>query len=326
MAKTLGTIIKTIRKERNISRTELADKLNISYSALQHWESDRRDVNLFSLTNILDLLQSTVTIKDTSIIVKDSILDKEYIINCSTEEDIEFIYTYNQYGIVKGYDTIDGGNIYAVVHTCTLTTPYPLKLSYYSLADAKFELHNYIEQLRFPILEEITLGTSGKLLFREQISMLLSRLGLDNPSLIIKDIGKRKMNGSIEKIKERCVISYGEKDGQELFEIIIEAISGCYKRVLLDDIVKGYDGFLKALTKSTKGSLQNIHQKHALLKILDTNNKYNTCSYLSSYEEYDTAILDIINEDIYKYGYPSFYKNVTESINKAKTILEISSK
>lgn len=316
MIYTLGYILKTIREENKISRTELASKLNISYSALQHWENDRRDINLFTLSSILDLLNSKLILNNNYITIEDFTSNKKYELDCFKKSDIEFLYKYNQYGIIKNYD-INKKTTYSIVHINTLTTPDLLKLNYCSLVDTKLDLHKYIDNIKFPILSELTINTSGKLIFREQISKLLSRLGLENSAEIIKDIGKKKINDSIFKIKEKCILNHGEINGLELFEIIIEAISKCYKKVLFDDIVKGYEAFLNAITTSTNGCLKNIHQKHAVLKMLDTDNKYN-CSYLSSYEEYDNAILNIINEDVYKYGYPSFYENIVISIEKSK--------
>lgn len=326
MNNTLGNIIKTIREENGISRTELSKRLNVSYSALQHWENDRRDINIFALTNLLNILNSKLIIEDTFITIHYLTLDEKYTISFTENNDINFIYKYNGYGIIKKHNKDNDENTYSIVHINTLTTPYLLKLAYKSLEESKFELHKYVRQIKFPILEEITATTSGKLLFMEQISKIIFRLGFDKPGAIIQDIAKKKPNYNIEKMKEKCFYLYGEKDGLELFKIIIRSISKCYKRALLDDIVKGYDSFLNAITKSTKGSLQNIHQKHALLKVLDANNNYEVNSYLSSYEEYDTAILNIINEDIYKYGYPSFYKNVINSINKSKSTLKLSTK
>lgn len=315
---TLGNILKNIREENKISRTELANNLNISYSALQHWENDRRDINLFTLSSILDLLNSNLRIANNSIIIEDSISNKKYKIDYSKNNSIEFLYKYNQYGIVKDFDRNKKHTTYSIVHINTLTTPYVLKLKYNSLVDAKQDLHKYLKHIKFPILSELTINTSGKLIFREQISQLLSGLGLDNSSEIIKDIGMKKRNYSEFSIKEKCIENYGEVNGLELFEIILEAIPKCYKRVLFDDIIRGYEGFLKAITVSTHGSLKNIHQKHALLKLLDSENKYNISSYLSSFEEYDNAILNIIKKDIYKYGYPSFYENIVTSIDKSK--------
>lgn len=317
MEYTLGQILKNIREENKMSRTELSSNLNISYSALQHWENDRRDINLFTLSSILDLLNSNLRIANNSIIIEDSISNKKYKIDCFKKSDIEFLYKYNQYGIIKNYD-INKKTTYFIIHINTLTTPDLLKLNYGSLIDAKLDLHKYIDHIKFPILSELTINTSGKLIFREQISKLLSRLGLENSAKIIQDIGKKKLNDSISKIKEICILNYGEVNGLELFEIIIESIPKCYKKVLFDDIVKGYDGFLKAITSSTNGSLKNIHQKHAVLKLLDSENKYNISSYLSSFEKYDNAILNIIKKDIYKYGYPSFYENIVTSIDKSK--------
>lgn len=311
---TLGQILKKIREENKISRTEISRKLNVSYSALQHWENDRRDINLFTLSSILDLLNSKLTITDNSIIIEDFTSNTNYKIDCFEKNNIEFIYKYNKYGIIKNSD-IDKKITYSIVHINSLTTPDLLKLDYYSLIDAKLDLHKYIEHIKFPILAELTIHTFGKLLFREQISKLLSSLGLDNSAEIIKDIGRKIRNDSISQIKEICILNYGEINGLELFKIVIDSISKCYKKVLLDDIVKGYEGFLKAITTSTNGTLKNIHQKHALLKMLDTDNQY-ASSYLSSYDDYDNAILKIINRDIYKYGYPSFYENIVTSIEK----------
>lgn len=315
---TLGTILKSIREENNISRVELSSKLNISYSALQHWENDRRDISLFMLSNILHLLNAKLSVKNNSIEIKSFTSSLTYNINYFKETSIDFVYQYDNYGIIKNNDNSSNKTTYSIIHIYALTTPYSLKLNYNSLVDAKMELHKYVDNLKFSILSEVTIDTSGKLLFREQISKLLTKIGLENARDIIKDIGKRKINGSIEKIQNQCILVYGEVDGLELSDIILNAISKCYKKVLLDDIIKGYDGFLKALTISTNGALQNIHQKHALLNILDIKNKYDNSIYLSSYKDYDNAILDIINQDIYKYGYPSFYKNVVTAIDKHK--------
>lgn len=319
--KNIGDIIKEIRVKKNISRAELAEKINVSYSALQHWEHNRRDVNLYYLKNICSAMNIEVNIDSNNLKIIDKDLNKVYAVGYEDSIKKEYIYVVAEYGIIAVNENEE--EYYSIVHIKTLTTPYNLNLKYDSLSEAKQELERYIQDIKFPVLIKHTQDTYGKIVFIEQVYKILKELGYDNTIENVRNIAKKKDIEDINNLVEFCKSVYGNKDGMEFAEIIIGSIHGSYKRIVFNDYVRGYEKFLEAITSSTNGELRNIHQKHAFLSLMDSKRTYELDSFLSGYDEYDNAINDIIEQDIFKYGYNRFYNAVKTSMDKAaKTINE----
>lgn len=318
--KNIGDIIKEIRVKKNISRVELAEKINVSYSALQHWEHNRRDINLYYLKNICSEMNIEVSIDGSSLKIIDKELNNTYTVGYEDSIEKEYIYVAGEYGIIE----IDNNNdkYYSIIHIKALTTPYNLNLKYNSLLEAKQELERYIQDIKFPVLIKNTNDTHGKIVFIEQVYKILTELGYDNAIENVRNIAKKKNIEEINNLVEFCKSVYGDKDGIDFAEIIIKNIPGSYKRVVFNDYVRGYEKFLEAITNSTNGALRNIHQKHAFLSLIDSKRVYGLDSFLSGYDEYDEAINTIIEQDIFKYGYNRFYNAVKTSIDKASKIIE----
>lgn len=303
----IGNVLREIRENSNLTRTDLASKINVSYSALDHWENNRRDISIYNLMSILKVFNCNMILKDESLIIEDLKTNKTYKIDFSKLESDNILYSYEGYGIIK-----NGAN-YSVINLKTLTTPYGLSLEYKSIADAKYELHKFIREDRFPILTSVTDSTCGILIFKEQIDEILTYIGCENSLDLIKSVGMKKQV-NIAPIKEGCILKYGEKDGKELLDLILSSISTSFNKNIMDEVIVGYEGFLKASTSLTGGLLKKQHQKYALLSLIDNNNEYRHKSFIED-SEYDEAIVSIINEPIYKYGYPTFYKRVLKALN-----------
>ena len=313
----IGTIIKDIRETKGLSRTEVAKKINVSYSALQHWEKNERDINLYNLSTLCKELNTEVHIKNNlNIKVLNKDLNKIYNLNLKKEESINVVYEDGDYIIVLDDVTTD---TYKIKHKHTLTTPYQLNLKYYSLCEAKNTLKKFLQEIKFPVLNENTMNrfnTSGKIIFIEQIYHILKDMGVENSFEIVRSIIKKQSNDGVLTIKKACIDEYGEVDGLELFDLILEAIPKTYKKILFNDYIKGYTGFLISITNNTNGILRSVNQKHAFLRIIDIGSEYPPDKFIGGYVEYDEAINNIINKDIFKYGYPDFFEKVKAAINE----------
>lgn len=310
----IGTIIKNIRETKSLSRTEVAKKINVSYSALQHWEKNERDINLYNLSTLCKELNAEVHIKNNlNIKVLNKNLNKTYSINLNKEESINVVYEDGDYIIVLDDVKID---TYKIKHKHTLTTPYQLDLKYYSLFDAKKALNNLLQEIKFPVINKNTSNTSGKIIFIEQIYHILKDMGIENSFEVVRSIVKKQSNDDVLIIKKACIDEYGEVDGLELFDLILESIPKTYKKILFNDYIKGYTGFLISITNNTSGVLRSLNQKHAFLRIIDIDNEYPSDKFIGGYKEYDDAINNIINKDIFKYGYPDFFEKVKAAIDK----------
>lgn len=75
--------------------------------------------------------------------------------------------------------------------------------------------------------------------------------------------------------------------------------------------MSGYDGFLDSITKRYNGKLKNTHQLHAMLSLVGS---FDEVPFLSGVEKYKSALREIMNKDVFKYGYLT---NLIES-NKDK--------
>lgn len=313
----IGTIIKDIRETKGLSRTEVAKKINVSYSALQHWEKNERDINLYNLSTLCKELNTEVHIKNNlNIKVLNKDLNKIYNLNLKKEESINVVYEDGDYIIVLDDVTTD---TYKIKHKHTLTTPYQLNLKYYSLCEAKNTLKKFLQEIKFPVLNENTMNrfnTSGKIIFIEQIYHILKDMGVENSFEIVRSIIKKQSNDGVLTIKKACIDEYGEVDGLELFDLILEAIPKTYKKILFNDYIKGYTGFLISITNNTNGILRSVNQKHAFLRIIDIGSEYPPDKFIGGYVEYDEAINNIINKDIFKYGYPDFFEKVKAAIKE----------
>lgn len=314
----LGEIIKEIRTKKNISRIEFAEKIHVSYSAIQHWENNRRDINLYYLKNICEVLNMEVIINNNYLKITDKDLNNSYKIMYEENNNYNFFYKVDDYGIIEF--TKEDKLIYSIVHINALTTPYSLKLEYESFVEAKLELEKYLRDIKFPLISKHTNDTSGKIVFVEQAVKIFSELGYEQPFDEVRNIAKRKIK-NINNFFSLSKSLYGEKDGEVFASILLNGIVNGHKRVLFNDYVRGYEAFLQGVTKITNGELRSIHQKHALLTLIDSNRSIND-SFLGGYKEYDEAINKIIEKDIFKYGYPNFYKAVKLSIKKAENSLK----
>lgn len=303
----IGNVLREIRESSNLTRTDLASRINVSYSALDHWENNRRDISIYNLMSILKIFKCNMILKDGSLTIEELKTNKTYEIDFSRLESNNVLYSYEGYGIIKNDDD------YSVINLKTLTTPCRLSLGYKSIADAKYELHKFIREDRFPILTSVTDSTYGRLIFKEQIEEILTYIGCENSLDVIKGVGMKKQI-NIAPIRDGCIFKYGENDGRELLDLILSSVSTSFKKSIMDEVIVGYEGFLQATTRLTEGFLKKPHQKHALLSLIDNNNQYNYSTF-KEYSEYDEAIVSIISEPIYKYGYPTFYKRVIESLN-----------
>lgn len=310
----IGTIIKKIRESKNISRAELAKKINISYSALQHWENNERDINIYNLSVLSKELNSEIRIKNNlNIEVFNKDLNKVYNLNLNKEVDVNAVYEIGDYIVVL--DDVKE-HTYKIKHKHTLTTPYQLEIKYHSLDDAKNALNDFLMKVKFPVINKHTITTGGKIVFIEQIYLILKDIGIENSFEIVRSIIKKQSNDGVLIIKTTCENKYGPIDGLELADLILEAIPRSYKRVLFNDYVRGYTGFLTSITNNTEGILKSVNQKYAFLRVIDMHNEYPSDHFIGGYTEYNQAIGNIINKNIFKYGYPEFFKKVKASIGE----------
>ncbi|WP_054951173.1 helix-turn-helix transcriptional regulator [Numidum massiliense] len=58
--KSLGNRLRTLRKLRSISQTELANQMRVSRSTIAMWETDRRVPDLLMVQRLADFFQMTV--------------------------------------------------------------------------------------------------------------------------------------------------------------------------------------------------------------------------------------------------------------------------
>ena len=70
------------------------------------------------------------------------------------------------------------------------------------------------------------------------------------------------------------------------------------------------------ITNNTGGIFKSVNQKYAFLWVIDIHNEYPSDHFIGSYTEYNQAIGNIINKDIFKYGYPEFFKKVKAAIGE----------
>lgn len=80
----IGSSIKTLRKNKNISRKELSEKLDIQYQTLANYENDKREPNTDVITRIAQFFNVTT----------DSILGITYSQELYTLEEKELIKKY----------------------------------------------------------------------------------------------------------------------------------------------------------------------------------------------------------------------------------------
>lgn len=310
----IGTIMKKIRESKKISRAELAKKINVSYSALQHWENNERDINIYNLSVLPKELNTEVHIKNNlNIEVFNKDLNKVYNLNLNKGLGVNAVYEIGDYIVVLDDVKED---TYKIKHKHTLTTPYQLELTYYSLDEAKKALNDFLIKIKFPVINKNTINTGGKIIFIEQIYLILKDIGVENGFEIVRSIIKKQSNDGVLTIKTACENKYGPVDGLELADLILEAIPRSYKRVLFNDYVRGYTGFLSSITNNTQGVLKSVHQKHAFLRLIDIHNEHPIDHFIGGYTEYNKAIKNVINRDIFKYGYPEFFEKVKAAIGE----------
>lgn len=101
-----------LRKENNISREELANKLNLSYSAISKYETGTRtpdddikkriaeyfDVSLDYLMGVSNIRNPYKKTSINKIIKSNDVIEKEY------KKEIEFLEKFRQEMISRGYD------------------------------------------------------------------------------------------------------------------------------------------------------------------------------------------------------------------------------
>lgn len=330
--KQIGTILNEIRQDKKLRLIDVAKKLNVCLSTIGHWENNRRDVGVVSLLNLCSIFNLEIKMDEKEFTIKDIVSNKIHTVisNNKLYSTCNVVYKEENYQIVESYKYTDNylsdkividfkksnSNCergYSIIHNNSMLTPYDIELWFKDLDSAKVDLEKYLLSIKFPILHKATINTGGKIVFQEQVVLILKSLNYKNGDFDIRNFGKRKIEHT-KDLQLFCENIFGS-EGDEFFNIIIEGIRGSYKKILYKDYVKGYEGFLENIIKSTNNELRNIHQKCAFLGVLDNTmlSKHNPINY----DDYDKLILDIMDRDVFKYGFPEFRNKVIESINKS---------
>ncbi len=135
----IGNIIKTLRKQHNMTQDELAEKLNVSSQAVSKWENGRNMPDITLLLDIADCFGVTVDDllrdnKSLSVFRLDEYVMTDEFKEMSDEEKLDYLWSFQR--------KYQGATIVAIVLATQVKMPKEKKLPLMSYACESILSHN----------------------------------------------------------------------------------------------------------------------------------------------------------------------------------------
>lgn len=139
MSMQIGTVIKTLRKQHNMTQDELAEKLNVSSQAVSKWENGRNMPDIMLLLDIADCFDVTVDEllrdnKSVSAFRLDEYVMTDEFKEMSDEEKLDYLWAFQR--------KHQGATIVAIVLATQVKMPKEKKLPLMSYACESILSHN----------------------------------------------------------------------------------------------------------------------------------------------------------------------------------------